>query len=602
MPKSDRTTPTYNALFQEHSSPLVVLNRYNQTRPRVDTGQSCHVFAVVSSPSWETRATVNTQYANIGTDKLMERMEQQDRFELAERRKKQLDPQYIEKPFPNPTPEEIRQERMFNMGEILKLKTYETVLPVDKMFLCGGFRHDDIVPEHMWIEDHTNNRSYDTFINRGGIAVVDEVGMEGQSFQPGCEGSPFRGNEIGRVKVDGYTYGQLIAIASGSENKEKPFPDSIANTPQVLMAIETVKLVNEALKKVPGPGLSEAEEKILKKVEEEQLKKGTDNEIQQVIRNLTGADKINYESALAKLAEEARQQREVALAIVGTGFHPFVKLNQELNDAIKLEQIRTSTNFPEIIQLTINSLEELKKLENKKGTLPNNEFKEKFQQKIDEARIQIESAFAIREKQAFEFLTKKCNAIKPEQIAKSKTMTEVKECKKDLLEELRKLENQKNTLVKEEDKIVLQQKINEKRLKIEEIFTEKEKIGKTIEKVKTAAEKYLQWSSVNASGWRLTNLSYGSYGRDQADKLIKMIEQDKPMVEILKATHEIVNTSGINANSFTRYLHDELHADKEKLVGKDTLNEKFTNYKEKIQEEINEVEKTEEEYNQMRIN
>ncbi len=470
------------------------------------------------------------------------------------------------------------------------------------MFLCGGFRHDNMVPEHMWIEDHTNKRSYDTFIDRDGIAVVDDVGKDGRSFRPGCEGSPFKGNEIGRVKVDGYTYGQLIAIAAGAEDKKKPFPDSIANTPQVLMAIETVKLVNEALAKVPGPGLSEAENNILKKVEEEQLKKSTTNEIQKVIDDLRGVDKINYESALAKLEEEARQQRKVALAIVGTGFHPFVKLNQELNDAIKLDQITKATNFPKIIRLKTDSLEELRKLEEKKGTLPNEEFKEKFQQKIDEARIKIESAFATKEKEAFEFLTKKCNAIKPEQIAKSKTMTEAKECKSDLLEALKTLEKQKNTLVKEEDKIALQQKIDEKRLKIGEIFTEKEKIGKTIEKVKTAAEKYLQWSSVNATGWRLTNWSYGSYGRDQADKLIKMIEENQPMAEILKTTHEIVNTSGINANSFTRYLHDELHTDTEKLVGKDTLSETFKDYKEKLQEELDVVEKTEEKYNRIRIN
>ncbi|AUH73478.1 hypothetical protein [Legionella sainthelensi] len=199
-------------------------------------------------------------------------------------------------------------------------------------------------------------------------------------------------------------------------------------------------------------------------------------------------------------------------------------------------------------------------------------------------------------------LLQDCNSIKPERITKSKTMREATDCKNKLLAELINLEEKKDTLVKGEDKIALQEKIDEKRLKIEELFTAKEKIGNTIQNVKTAAEKYLQWSNTNATGWRLSNWSYGSYGREQADKLIKMIEQDKPMAEILKATHDIVNTSGVNANSFTRYLHDALHTEEPKLVGRETLTERFKSYKEKLQGELNDLERTEERNNRMRLN
>ncbi|WP_115707561.1 hypothetical protein [Legionella sainthelensi] len=584
MPKSDRTTPAYNALFQEHSSPSVGLDRYNRTFPTVDTGQSCHVFATASAPSWEKRKSVNETYENIGTAKAFELMDRQDQHELAEKRKKRLNPEYIEKPFPGPSVEERRLERNSNMDEILELRNLqETVLPVENMYLCGGFREGKMTPEHMWIEDHTNNRSYDTFINRGGIAVVNGVGVIGQPFKPGCEGHEFDGDDIGRVKVAGYTYGQLIAIAAGAE-KKPPFPESIANTPQVLMAIETVKLVNEALAKIPQPVFTEAEQNILRKVQQEQLKKSSDKEIKKVVEDLVGADKINYESALDKLAEAGRQQRETAVAIVGTTFNPFVKLSQDLS-AIKPEQITTAPSIEEATELRTNLLRGVEALENKKGTIAI-EYQEKFQQKIDEARNKIESVFAAKERVPLELMLQELNnTINPEQIKQSKSFKEAKNHYNELMERINHIDEKCNTLP-EKLQGELKKEIESLSEKIRQEFKTKLEARAMVSKIETAATKYLSWSNQNATGWRLSNLSYGSYGREQAQKLLDLIKnEDTPTANILNAANDIVNTSGTNKNSFSRYLYDELKS--QQLVGQDTLKEKFKNYKTELQTELN---------------
>ncbi|KTD69789.1 hypothetical protein Lsan_0237 [Legionella santicrucis] len=440
------------------------------------------------------------------------------------------------------------------MGELGRHANRHCGQPMDEenvtVYLCGGYGgggnndgldigHGQLLPEHMWIEVHRKGKP---------TISIDTFpsrknAIIGARLNENFEGPP---SEPNRIHTDEKTYKQKI-------------PGLPLGVMQALAKEEYTIYNNKYMRTKDNPG----------------------------------GLFLKPDGTLLKNAEAVRSFELLT--------NPLSVLVQDC-DAIKPERIAQSKTMRQAIECKNELLEELRKLEGQKNILVKVEDKIVLQQKIDEARIQIESTFALKEKEAFELLTKKCNAIKPEQIAKSKTMTEVKECKNDLLEELRKLEQFKNMLTKVEDKLALQQKIDEKRLEIGEIFTEKEKIGKTIEKVKTAAEKYLQWSSVNASGWRLTNWSYGSYGREQADKLLKMIAQDKPMVEILKATHEIVNTSGINANSFTRYLHDELHADTEKLVGKDSLSEKFTNYKEKLQEELGGVEKTEEEYNRIRIN
>lgn len=511
MPKSKNTTPAYNALFQEHEPPSIGKNdRRGGHFMKIDKGQSCHVFAIASAPTWERSNAVNMSYSDVGNARLFDRLQ------------RGLDEPTGEK--------EVREERMSNMKEILDIRNQqETVLPVDNMYLCGGFREGKMTPEHMWVEDHTNKRSYDTFIDRGGIAVRNSVGVDGGDFQPGCEGHPFDGNGIGRIKVAGYTYGQLIAIAAGTEGYDavtkkalNPFPDSIAKTPQVLMAIETVKLVNEALAKIPGPVLSESEKRIMKFVQEEQLKKTKETEIKQVITDLTGQNKIDYESAMAKFAEVGRLQRETARAIVGTGFHPFVKLSQDLN-AIKPDLIKQSKTLGEATTHKDNLMEEIRKLEEKKGTLPTEEYKAEFQKKIDTLKNQIGAEY----------------------LAKTQT-------------------------------------------------------AEVVTKIQKAATDYLDWSQKNAQGLRFSFLSHGSYGREQAQKLLTMIANDEPMAKILKVANETVNTSGTNKFSFSRFLHDELAGNKE-LVGKESLTDKFINYKEKMSTQLNEVTQKEEKDTGMRL-
>ncbi|KTD67470.1 hypothetical protein Lsan_0361 [Legionella santicrucis] len=522
MPKSNDTTAAYNALFQEHEPPSVGINeRRGGHFMKVDKGQSCHVFAIASAPTWEKSNEVNVAYSDIGTDRAVQRTLRELEHNEAEEDKKERNRDYVIQPFPEPSEVERREERMSNMKEILDVRNLqETVLPVENMYLCGGFREGKMTPEHMWVEDHTNNISYDTFIDRGGIAVVNKVGKDGQPFKPGCEGHAFNGKDIGRIKVDGYTYGQLIAIASGAE-KKPPFPNSIANTPQVLMAMETVKLVNEALAKIPGPLLTEDEKRVVNAVQEEQMKKDSEPEIKKVITDLQQPEKGFYESAMAKYAEVGRLQREAARTIVGTGFHPFVKLNQELNDAIKPEQIKQSKTLKEAhghFETLINKINEL---EEKKNTLPV-EYQDKYQEKIDTLRQSVQNE-----------------------------------------------------------------------------FDAKVKVRETVEQIRRAATNYLEWSNQNATGWRLSFLSHGSYGRDQAQKLLDMIKnEDTPMANILKVANETVNTSGTNKNSFSRYLHDELNGTK--LVGVDSLAQKFKNYKEVMNTKLRDETEKEEQNTQMR--
>lgn len=81
----------------------------------------------------------------------------------------------------------------------------------DRVFLCGGFRNGQVCPEHLWLENHTTNKTHDTFINQD-IRRVDRVGVAGQPFQPGCEAHAFAGNQIARVLIKGYTSGQFSSL------------------------------------------------------------------------------------------------------------------------------------------------------------------------------------------------------------------------------------------------------------------------------------------------------------------------------------------------------------------------------------------------------
>ncbi|KTD10994.1 hypothetical protein Lgra_1960 [Legionella gratiana] len=302
MPKNPTANQVYNALFQEYTPPKrAITGRDNTNEPSYDPGISCHVFAIASPTSWEKAAQVNDEYIQVGLEKILSREEDAIVSEM-----------------------ERSEERDENMQEILKIRqNEETVLPVDDMYLCGGFREGSMTPEHMWIEDHTNDITYDTFINRGGIAVVDGVGREGEPFMPGCEGSDFEGDEIKRVKVDGYTWGQLLAIASGAE--KVGFPDTIKDHPVVLAAKMAVEDARIALSEIPEADLTEEEKNVLEKVEEEQSQKTSNTDIENVVKNLSHEEKEHYNSALEKLEHVGTEQRKAARKAVGTGPEAFLE-------------------------------------------------------------------------------------------------------------------------------------------------------------------------------------------------------------------------------------------------------------------------------------
>lgn len=103
---------------------------------------------------------------------------------------------------------QIRQETMDGLLQICEVRTRDTT---HNVFLCGGFRGGQVCPEHLWLEDHTSNMTYDTFINQP-VRSIHQVGVPGQPFRPPCEGSPFQGNEIARVQINGYTDGQYSSL------------------------------------------------------------------------------------------------------------------------------------------------------------------------------------------------------------------------------------------------------------------------------------------------------------------------------------------------------------------------------------------------------
>ncbi|AUH72219.1 hypothetical protein [Legionella sainthelensi] len=355
MAKQPNATPVYNAIFQEHSNPgRAITGRNNNNFASYDKGISCHVFAIASPITWDKAQELNSTYSDIGTPKEIQRAQDRIMHEFAEQDKKDLDENYVIQPYPEPEEEVLNAERSENMQEILELrKQQKTVLPVDNLYLCGGFREGKMTPEHMWIEDHSNGITYDTFINRGGIAVVDGVGREGEPFAPGCEGSDFEENEIHRVKVDGYTWGQLIAIASGAE--KIGFPKGIENAPQVLAAKIAVNDANIALSKIPEADLTPEESEVLEKVEREQSSKRTQKDIDNVVKSLGAEEKLHYDNALGKLERVANERRRVAREAVGTGPEAFLeRVKEQTAQKEKVEEVQNQG--PQQPQSTYESL------------------------------------------------------------------------------------------------------------------------------------------------------------------------------------------------------------------------------------------------------
>ena len=102
----------------------------------------------------------------------------------------------------------IRQDTVNQISLLCETRTEQ----IDhEVYLCGGFRAGQVCPEHLWLEDHSTTRTYDTFINQD-VRRVDRVGRVGEPFQPGCEANPFSGDEIARVRKDGYTKGQYRSL------------------------------------------------------------------------------------------------------------------------------------------------------------------------------------------------------------------------------------------------------------------------------------------------------------------------------------------------------------------------------------------------------
>lgn len=313
MAKDPGAKTLYNILFQEYSDPArVITGREDlENRATFDKGISCHVFAIASPPTWQGAKAVNSQYENIGNERLFER---------------------IAEGTPDPEGEALEEERTQNMQDILAIREQqETVLEIDGVFLCGGFREGKQVPEHMWIE--ANGKTFDTFIDRNGIAELDRVGVEGAEFEPGCEGHPFEATDIRRVKVDGYTWGQLLAIGCGSEGSG--YPDAIKDHPVVLAAKMAIEDAQKALSDYRAPKLIEAEQRMLDLVQERQAAieapdtlagmGAAQAAIKKVVTDLAPLQRMYYESGLAKLATAAKEQREVARAAVGTAPGPFLE-------------------------------------------------------------------------------------------------------------------------------------------------------------------------------------------------------------------------------------------------------------------------------------
>jgi hypothetical protein len=123
----------------------------------------------------------------------------------------QLGMPYITGATPMPTGAQLVALRQRHMDTISGLCEQRTQLMDHEVYLCGGFGQNAVCPEHLWLEDVTVRKTYDTFIDQP-VRVVSRVGIAGQSFQPGCEAVPFSADRIARVRVDGFTRSQVDSM------------------------------------------------------------------------------------------------------------------------------------------------------------------------------------------------------------------------------------------------------------------------------------------------------------------------------------------------------------------------------------------------------
>ena len=169
-------------------TPTMILGDGEDKRKILSTkDMACHTWAISGTPA--NAAKVNTAYTEL-MDEIGERYDYGfglDKGALAN----------------------ARQATMDAIGKSLCEKRTEAL--DHQVYVCGGFREGQVCPEHLWIEDHTAGKSYDTFIAQD-VRVVDRVGEKGKPFKPGCEASAFKADEIARVRVDGYTKGQYTSL------------------------------------------------------------------------------------------------------------------------------------------------------------------------------------------------------------------------------------------------------------------------------------------------------------------------------------------------------------------------------------------------------
>jgi len=151
-------------------------------------GMSCHTWALSGSTVTDAGATVNRLYTNLMN---------------------QIGSQYdYGANLQGKTLAQVRQETITKLLDISEGRKKELT---NHVFLCGGFREGQVCPEHVWLEDHTTKKTYDTFINQS-VRSINSVGKSGQAFKPPCEATAFNANEIARVQLNGYTDGQYASL------------------------------------------------------------------------------------------------------------------------------------------------------------------------------------------------------------------------------------------------------------------------------------------------------------------------------------------------------------------------------------------------------
>lgn len=307
--KSQEATRAFNLLFQQHipRDYAVVTDRQNHAigiAPAYDSSLACHTFAISSPTAWESCHQLNSDYNEIGFQGIINNQQ------------------------PN------LNNRTNNMNTVANLRgAGETVLLVNDMQLCGGFGRGDLLPEHMWIEDRTNDIAYDTFINRNRIEHTAHAGVDGNPFQPACESGAFPANSIVRVQVAGYTWGQLLSIAASNHNPR--FPQGIATLAPVQAAIACVDEINNMPQNTNRAlQLTRQEQEVVDRVMLAQSRiqvpasrnaEEMNNNRKAVVANLTENDKRLWDSALEKDKQVAAQQRNAACEIANRHLNNFLQ-------------------------------------------------------------------------------------------------------------------------------------------------------------------------------------------------------------------------------------------------------------------------------------